>query len=134
MGKPDTRQSTEIDPDGRFVANDNGAVKDTKTGYEWYAGPDKDTNSREARCWVEDLTAAGGGWRMPTREELETLHVKGAGNRNMTPLLKTTGWFVCSGEAKSSSMTFVFNYREGWVGLFSSVGPSDGLRAFAVRS
>ncbi len=132
--KPDIEKSIEIKTDGQFIAYDNGIVKDTKTGLEWYAGPDENTNFRGAKSWVENLTVAGGGWRMPTREELKTLYEKGAGERNMTPLLKNTGWFVCSGETKSSSMTFVFNYREGWISLWSSVGPPDGLRGFAVRS
>ena len=131
---PDIKKSIEIDHDGQFIAYDNGTVKDTETGLEWYTGPDKDTSFREAKSWVEYLTVAGGGWRMPTREELKTLYKKGEGQRNMTPLLKTTGWFVCSGETKSSSLAFVFNFRDGWISLMSSVGPSDGLRGFAVRS
>ena len=88
------KKSIEINPDERFIANDNGTVEDTKTGLEWYAGPDKNTSLREAKSWVENLTVADGGWRMPTRKELQTLYKKGAGGRNMTPLLKTTGWDI----------------------------------------
>ncbi len=37
---------------------------------------------------------------MPTISELRTLDKKGAGSRNMTPLLETTGWWVWAGERK----------------------------------
>ncbi len=60
--------------DDRFTAYDNGVVKDTETGFEWYAGPDKDTSWNEAKRWVESLNVAGGGWRMPTRKELKALY------------------------------------------------------------
>lgn len=122
------------DRDGSFIAYANGVVCHENMGLEWYAGPDKDTSVKEVESWVENLTVDGGGWRMPTQEEIESLYEEGAGKRNMTPLLKTTGWIICSGEAKSSSMTYVFNFHKGRISLWSSAGASDGLRGFAVRS
>ena len=105
----------EVGRDGVYVAYANGIVKDTKTGLEWKAGPDKDTDWNEARSWVQNLNLDGGGWRMPTTDELKTLYKKGAGFQNMTPLLKTTGFYVWSGEPKGSS-------------------DASYLRVFAVRS
>ena len=134
LDKPFGKKRKVTARDGSFIAYANGVVCDENMGLEWYAGPDKDTSFQEAKSWVENLTVDGGGWRMPTKEEIQSLYKKGVGQRNMTPLLKTTGWFICSGEAKSSSMTFVFNFRDGWISLWSSVGRSDGLRGFAVRS
>ena len=96
--RPDTPSSLsgsgekEIASDGTLLAYASGVVYDKNTGLEWFAGPDRDTTWNEAKAWVESLNVAGGGWRMPTREELKTLYQKGAGTRNMTPLLKTTGW------------------------------------------
>ena len=34
----------EVGRDGVYVAYANGIVRDTKTGLEWKAGPDKHTN------------------------------------------------------------------------------------------
>ena len=82
----------------RFITHDNGMVRDNKTGFEWVSGPDKDTSWDEAKSWVESLTVDGGGWRMPTIDELKTFYQEGVGTHNMTPLLKTTGGYVCSGE------------------------------------
>jgi len=40
----DNNEAKETKRDGNFVAYDNGVVYDTRTGLEWFAGPDKDTN------------------------------------------------------------------------------------------
>ena len=105
---------------------------DNNTGLEWLAGPDKATNWYDAKKWVESLNVAGGGWRMPTRKELKTLYKEGAGERNMTPLLKTTGWWVWSGETKDSSSAWAF-YNLGGV-YWRPRDVSYSLRGFAVRS
>ena len=106
---------------------------DKNTNLEWVAGPDKDTNWYEAKTWVKNLTVANGGWRMPTIEELKTLYKKGAGERNMTPWLKTTGWWVWSGETRGSSSAWNFNYYYGYE-IWDVREYSSGFRGFAVRS
>jgi hypothetical protein len=123
----------EVGRDGVYVAYANGIVKNTKTGLEWVVGPDKKTNWEEAKSWVQSLNLDGGGWRMPTMDELAGLYKKGAGERNMTPLLKTTGWRVWSGKTEDSSGAWAFFFlknRRSW-SLRSNPYPN---RAFAVRS
>jgi hypothetical protein len=110
-----------------------GVVLDETAGLEWYAGPDRDTNWRQAKYWVENLKVAGGGWRMPTRYELQTLYQKDAGTRNMTPLLKTTGWWVWSGETGGSSSAWYFGFGLG-NGHWNDRDDSHNTRGFAVRS
>jgi hypothetical protein len=127
-------KNQEIGRDGHYIAYASGVVRDTKTGLEWVAGPDKATNFDEAKRYVENLTVAGGGWRLPTKEELETLYEKGKGSQNMTPLLKTTGLYVWSGESKDSSTAWGFSFLSG-SGVWIGGGYSDFfIRAFAVRS
>ena len=118
--------------DRHFVKYKNGVVKDTRTGIEWYAGPDKDTDWNEAKRWVASLYFNGGGWRMPTRSELKGLYEEGRGSRNMTPLLETTGWRVWSGKKEGSSEAWFFSLAGGEA-LGSCYNPNTG-RAFAVRS
>jgi len=130
---PSSSTSDVIKQDGVYVAYDNGIVKDTNTGLEWKAGPDKNTNWNEAKSWVQSLNLDGGGWRMPTTDELEGLYKKGAGNRNMTHLLKTTGWYVWLGETYGSSNARRFDLDKG-LGDWYYRGTSDYGRAFAVRS
>jgi hypothetical protein len=127
--------SNEIGRDGTYVAYDNGIVRDTSTGLEWVAGPDKDTTWEEAKLWVGGLNT-GKGWRMPKMGELEDLHKEGSGERNMTPLLKTNGWWVWSEDFKettSHSMAWNFNFFHG-TGRWNFSEDSTDRRAFAVRS
>ncbi len=132
----------------RLKALESEVFYDKNTGLEWLAGPDKATSWYDAKKWVESLTAvAGGGWRMPTRQELKNLYKKGVGKRNMTPLLKTTGWRVWSGETKDSSSAWGFDFligTEDWYFYFYTGGPGSAAwydrggssitRGFAVRS
>jgi hypothetical protein len=123
---------SEIARDDTFIAFASGVVKDTKTGLEWVAGPDRSMTWDDARDWVESLNIDGGSWRMPTMDELETLYQPGRGKRNMTPLLKTTGWLVWSG-AKKTQPSRLFSFNAGckkWPLRNASCFP----RAFAVRS
>ena len=122
-----------IKRDGIYVAYANGIVKDTSTGLEWKVGPDKDTDWNEARSWVKSLNLDGGGWRMPTMDELEGLYKRGKGDRNMTTLLKTTGWWLWSGETKGSSDARSFVFDGGFGRSNGRSGYYTG-RAFAVRS
>lgn len=119
--------------DGTLVAYAAGVVYDKNTGLEWLAGADRDTTWDEGRSWVKNLTVAGRGWRMPTREELKTLYQKGAGTRNMTSLLKTTGWWVWSGETKDSSAAWAFGFGHGGREDWDTRSHSYNTRGFAVR-
>jgi hypothetical protein len=119
--------------DRRFVTNDKGVVTVTKTGLEWFVGPDRDTTWDEAKAWTESLSVDGGGWRMPTRDEVKGLYTGGAGTRNMSPLLKTTGGFVWTGETVGSSHAWGFCLHivdEYWPRRTRS----REARGFAVRS
>ena len=131
----DNAKTTQSVSKNRFIANNSGVVKDTKTGLEWYAGPDESTTWDGAKRWVASLNKdefAGGGWRMPTKEELKTLYQEGVGTRNMTPLLKTTGQLVWSGKTEGSVWAWDFNFRSGREG-WANRGYSYDKRGFAVR-
>jgi hypothetical protein len=117
----------------RFSIDDNGVVFDTKTGLEWFVGPDKDTRWEEARSWVEHLSIDGGGWRMPTRDELESLYTEGVGTCNISPAFKARAWFVWTGETVGSSYAWGFCFDIGEM-FWPRCTFSQGARAFAVRS
>ena len=132
---PDTPPKTGrkvVETDRRFEKYDTGVVRDTKTGLEWFAGPDRDTNWHEAKDWVDKLNIDGGGWRMPAPSELAALYEEGRGSRNMTPLLKTTGWWVWCGEKEdwSAARSCLCFRREDW----NDLDGSASYRVFAVRS
>ena len=125
--------------DKNFVLGNEGIVLDTNTGLEWYVGPDKKMDWNDAKSWVEGLNLDGGGWRMPTIQEIRSLYIKGEGDRNMTPLLKTTGWFVWSsekGETKDWSLVYAwcFNFYGGKKYKCNRNDVTNPTRVFAVRS
>ncbi|MFZ5448227.1 MAG: DUF1566 domain-containing protein [Thermodesulfobacteriota bacterium] len=117
----------------RYSKADNGVITDRITGLEWYVGPNHDNNWHEAKAWTENLTVAGGGWRMPTVAELKALYQKGASPQNMDPLFQNPGVWVWSGELNNavSAWGFAFyNGQEGWHGIDYAYG----RQAMAVRS
>lgn len=130
---PDVTKPKIVAPDTHYEKYANGIVKDTRTGLEWYAGPDQGTNLNEAKRWVANLDVAGGGWRMPTRKELKSLYIKGAGSRNMTSLLRTAGWRVWSGETAGLGSNWTFYFYGGSETWYGSNDSYD-VRGFAVRS
>jgi hypothetical protein len=124
-----------VSSDGRFEKLASGVVRDTKSGLDWYAGPDKDTGWDDAKNWVAGLKVDGGGWRMPKLEELKGLYQKGSGSRNMTPLLETTGWWVWSGQYDGFSFIGMsLNFDDGSELRNEKINSSFHKRGFAVRS
>jgi len=133
----------EIAKAGQVIAYDNGIVLDSKTGLKWYPGLDKNTNWDDAKIWVESFTDfAGGGWRMPTRKELKTLYQRGE-KCHIKPFFKTTACFVWSGETRSSSNAWGFDYSYDSSDAYGFLGGSESWelretssygQVFAVRS
>ena len=131
---PVTTRAKIVERDRHFAKYDTGVVRDTRTGLEWYAGPDKNTDWHEANRWASNLGVDGGGWRMPTRSELAKLYEKGIGSRNMTPLLETSGWIIWSSEKKGSSAAWNYYFYLGEVDWHGLDFGNSLTRGFAVRS
>ena len=123
----------------RFVSLAAGIVYDKKTDLDWYVGTDKYFTWRQAQQWVSELKASDSTWRLPTLSELKSLYIHGLGDRNMTPLLETTGWGVWSSEIKESIIAgeehyfhWFFNFHGGYEKWVNG-GKSINGRVFAVR-
>ena len=124
----------ERSSDGRYTKAANGVITDSRTGLQWYVGPNNNTTLIDAKKWVNGLTVAGGGWRMPSLGELRGLHQDGKGSRNMAPIFKTNGWWVWSGETCGSSFACYFDFNFGKDSWGSTSYSDYDFRAFAVRS
>lgn len=99
-------------------------------GLHWQVGPDRDMTWFEAKEWVEGL---GSDWRMPTREELQSLRNAGVSAENWGPF-ENSGWFVWSGELHDSSSAWGFYFNIGIEDWDYCRYKNDHERAFAVRS
>ena len=116
----------------RFAVSPEGVISDSQTGLEWIVGPDRNMNYAQAVQWVAGCNVVGGGWLMPTRQQLKTLYQKGVGECNMDPSFKTTGWGVWA-EPRDSSSAWAFSFSTGNE-YCSTRDDSHKLRAFGVRS
>jgi len=116
----------------RFAVSSEGVISDSQSGLDWVVGPDGDTNYEQAEELVATNKVAGGGWRMPTRQELNTLYQKGIGERNMDPAFKTTGYWVW-GEPRDSSSAWAFDFYGGGE-YWRDRSRSGDYRVFGVRS
>jgi len=59
---------------GRYTVNSCGSISDSRTGLEWYVGPDRNMTWDEARKWTQQLSTCGERWRMPNVKEIKTLY------------------------------------------------------------
>jgi len=116
----------------RFAVSPENVIFDSETGLEWVAGPDKNTNYEKANQWVAGCNTAGGGWRMPTREELLGIYQKDIGERNLDPVFKITGFYVWA-ELRNKSYAWAFNFGIGEECWFTQ-RTSNFVRALGVRS
>ena len=117
----------------RFTKAQNGVITDHVTGLEWYVAPSPDNNWHEAKAWVEGLTVAGGGWRLPTMAELKAIYQKDASANHMDPLFQAKGAWVWSGELRNDWSVWglaFYNNLQGW----HSMNYGNGRVALAVRS
>jgi Protein of unknown function (DUF1566) len=117
----------------RFTRAANGVITDHLTGLDWYVRPNADNNWHEAKAWVDGLTVAGGGWRLPTVPELKGIYQKGASRVNMDPLFEPKSAWVWSGQMDDARTYYGFAFYSG---LVNSHGLNYGFgrMAFAVRS
>ena len=112
----------EIERDGRFVAYDNGTVKDNKTGLMWASkGNGKDINWKDAKRYCENYR--GGSytdWRMPAQDELEELYDQSESYKakqrsydvHLTKLIQLTDSCLWASETSGSKAAF-FDFDDG---------------------
>jgi hypothetical protein len=108
-------------------------ITDTVTGLEWYVNPQPDTNWRQARAWAEALTVAGGGWRLPTLQELTAIYQKGASAVNLDQRFHAPGAWAWSGDLHNSWSAWGFAFYSGLEG-WHHLDYAQGRVALAVRS
>jgi hypothetical protein len=133
--KSSSLEGREMDGKGqpRFTKAENGVITDRVTGLDWYVCPNQDNNWYQAKAWVENLTVAGGGWRMPTVPELKAIYQKGASATNMDPIFQTTRVWVWSGQMHDARTAWGFAFYSGLVNSHG-LNYGYGRLAFAVRS
>ncbi len=133
---------------GRYSVASCGAIQDSQTDLEWFVGPDRNVTWYDAQNWVTGMGSCGGGWRMPTIQEIGTLYdpsqragtgyYKGGRNfpAHVDPVFSAIGGgsWVWSGESVAADSVRSFNLHLGEGVVYSPLNTLYSTRAFAVRN
>ena len=102
---------------GPFQYNGNGTVTDSHTGLVWQQQNDgKERNWNDAKAYCNGLNLAGGGWRLPEKEELEGLLEKE--KQGDLKLNQTAFKHLGSGNFYWSATPYAGNSSVAWIVLF----------------
>ena len=125
----------------------SNVILDQRTGFDWYLGDDVNIDWFAATHWVSNLQVAGGGWRMPTIEQLATLfdrqHTAGIGYyrsgkhwpahiHSVFQAIGNGSW-VWSSQSISQATALAFNFNKGHSVKMPKSEKTYSVRAFAVR-
>lgn len=127
--------------DKRFTASGDGTVIDSKTGLQWAQRDNgQGINWNNARSYCSNLSTAGGGWRLPSMDELDGIYDRsetlttpcGQWTCEVSPLFRLTGGWYWSNESSGSSEAWFFFLTDG-TRYSISVSYSADVRALCVR-
>lgn len=118
--------------DSRYVAFADKVICDCFSGLEWLAGPDEDMSWEKGRQWAKNLAIGGGGWRLPTLNELRGLFKMNKKGDNLSPLFGISTTDVWSCETEGDSSAWGFNFLPGNK-FWTSKTLSRRFRVLAVR-
>jgi Protein of unknown function (DUF1566) len=115
--------------DGRFIAYDNGTVKDTRTGLMWAAKDGgKAIEEADLKTYFSNYRAGGyDDWRIPTIDELEEIYDEGTENKHgyhLTELIDLAGEWVWGLDGRDLAISFGFIEGSPAIAFFD--GPGAG--------
>jgi len=121
---------------GRFSL-ENGVIYDSQLGLEWAPSDGQVLNHYQAEGYARDLSLAGGGWRLPTREELKSLYDKTKPG-NVDPVFGVGDKWVWTSELWNEAsipgaVGFYFYDGEVKGGDRDNISRQNNRRALAVR-
>ncbi len=133
VSKPSSTMNEQFSNSGQFTKHQNGIVYDSKTGLEWFPGPDVKMNFRKAKVLVSSLSLDGGGWRMPSIYELKALQKDWITSKETAGLLPAASARVWYEDTVPGAYVYYYNFEIGqayWE--YPSYAPD--CNAFAVRT
>ena len=116
----------------RFTLKD-GVIDDAELGLQWAPAPDQAMNHYQAEEYARNLTLAGGGWRLPTREEVKSLYDKSQSG-GAYPMFNLSGMWVWTSALDGPSYAWAFFFTIGREFSFLRDYSYSSFRVLAVRS
>ena len=127
---------------GRWVLKEPAVLEDTFTGLQWTQRDSlSNTNWDQAKSFCATAPWGGGGWRLPTMQELSQVYTDGrdgttpCGNHECKVSSKfylTGPWFWSGDQGNSSSEVWMMGLHGGSRSS-AAVSDSGGRRALCVR-
>jgi len=119
-----------------FKVLSNGVIKDPRTGLEWAPVPMPTVNYAMASAYARSLSLAGGGWRLPTIDELEGLYETGQSGCGLDWAFGNRYPNAWAANIKNMPDLQVFDFLRGMVDTRpgEEVAPCDNCRVLPVRS
>lgn len=138
---------------GRFVVNECCSILDKRNDLEWFVGEDRNVTWSEAYKWSASLSECGGGWRLPTEQEVLGIYEPGkeagigyfvSGRKypdgryfraQLDPVFFEIGHgaWVWLRDQPVGNEGYSFNLNQGEVVRYNQNTSSYATRAFAVR-
>ncbi len=120
-----------------FEVSPEDVIRDLETGLEWAPVPPITVSYDRAASYVKSLSLAGGGWRLPTVDELNDLYESARDGCGLDWAFENRYPKAWSTDPKSPSKRWLVRfsrdkaYTELWV---EQAGPCDDCRVLPVRS
>ena len=142
----DPPPSGNLSTSARYKRTNCGSIVDSRTGLEWFVGPDADETWTGAQSWARNLDACGKRWDLPTIGDLRSLFdkefVAGTGYftsgrhwpAHIEPIFSAIGqgsWVWASGELAGGNAP-AFNFNQGVAVRVPARDFFGTTRAFAV--
>ena len=120
--------------DMRFTFKD-GVIDDAEYGLQWVPAPDQLMDHYQAEEYVRNLSLAGGGWRLPTIEEMMNLYDNSEPGGAYSEF-HVSGRWVWSSKAvvNNPSTWWLFRFGNGLEGCLLRRNSNSNFRVLAVRS
>lgn len=96
----------------RFTFLD-GVITDSGTGLQWAVCPGPSMSWTDAARYAETLSFQGGGWRLPTREELRDIYDRSQ-EGHADPSFRINCNWVWTSEAKGTTDAWFFNFENSY--------------------
>jgi hypothetical protein len=141
-----TPPPSNLSTSARYKRTNCGSIVDSRTGLEWFVGPDADETWTVAQSWARNLDACGKRWVLPTTGNLRSLFdkefVAGTGYftsgrhwpAHIEPIFSAIGqgsWVWASGEVAGGNAP-AFNFNQGVAVRVPASDFYGTTRAFAV--
>jgi hypothetical protein len=130
----------------RYKRTNCGSILDSRTGLEWFVGPDADMAWTAAQSWARTLDACGKQWALPSVGDLRSLFdrefVAGTGYftsgrywpAHIEPIFSAIGqgsWVWAAGDLAGANAP-AFNFNQGVAVRVPASHFYGTIRAFAV--